>query len=236
MRQADEIVVLAGGLGTRLRSVVSDTPKPLAQVAGRPFLAWVLDALARQDIRRVILATGYLAEQVEAAVGPQWRGMEVVYSVETSPLGTGGALCQALGELQGDAVHVCNGDTFLDYSLSSLEASAARHDAVAAMALAQVPDVARYGVVHQQDGRIQAFAEKGGSGPGLINAGSYFLSRQALDALRAIAQPGTAFSLETDFLHPLAASGRLACLVDTAGFIDIGVPEDYARAQEIFSA
>lgn len=233
MKPAEEVVVLAGGLGTRLRAVINDIPKPLAPVAGRPFLAWLLDRLASQGVRRTVLATGYLAEKVEAAIGPRWAGMDVAYSVERAPLGTGGALVQALSLLQGQAVHVCNGDTYLNYSLAELQLITQHHGALAGMALASVPDTARYGAVSVEAGRVLSFQEKGREGPGYINAGSYFLSREGLDELSACAAQGT-FSLETAFLHPLAAAGMLAATVDTSGFIDIGVPEDYARAQSIF--
>ena len=91
----DEAIVLVGGLGTRLRAVVSDVPKPLAPVAGRPFLTWLLDHLAENDVRHVVLAAGYLAERVIDSIGREWRGMQVDYSVEATPLGTGGAVRQA---------------------------------------------------------------------------------------------------------------------------------------------
>lgn len=230
----EEVVILAGGLGTRLRSVVSDVPKPLAPVAGRPFLAWLLDRLAAQGVRRVVLATGYLAERVEAMIGPRWAGMEVAYSVESEPLGTGGALVQAIARLQGQSLHVCNGDTYLHYALRELEQVTARHGALAGMALASVADTGRYGAVSVDDGRVLSFEEKGRTGPGYINAGSYFLPRAGLEALCALGSAG-AFSLETAFLHPLASTGRLAAAVDTSGFIDIGVPEDYAAAQTWFA-
>lgn len=230
---ADEAIVLAGGRGTRLRSVVSDLPKPLAPVAGRPFLAWLLDMLAEGGIRRVVLATGYLAGQVEAAVGARWQGMEIAYSVEPEALGTGGAIRLAAGMLQGGAAHVLNGDTFLRYRPSALEAAAAAGGTPIAVALAHVDDVGRYGAVVVEDGRVARFEEKGGSGAGLVNAGSYFLAAPALHALDAMG-PG-AFSFETGVLAPRAASGDVAAFTATAGFIDIGVPDDYRRAQVLFA-
>lgn len=226
----DEAVVLAGGLGTRLRAVVSDVPKPLAPVAGRPFLAWLLDGLAMQDMRRIVLATGHMAEKVEAAIGTRWAGMEIAYSVEDKPLGTGGALRLALSKLAGDAVHVLNGDTFLRYSLRGLENAACTAGVPAAIALARVDDVSRYGAVDVEDGKVIGFREKGGHGAGWINAGSYFLGVEALQALPT----AEAFSLETGYLYPQAAIGGLAGYTESTGFIDIGVPEDFARAQTLF--
>ncbi|HCV96614.1 D-glycero-alpha-D-manno-heptose 1-phosphate guanylyltransferase [compost metagenome] len=231
MTVADEAIVLVGGFGTRLRSEVPDLPKPLAPVAGRPFLAYVLDNLAQGGIRRVILATGYLGERVEEAIGSRWQGMSVVYSREPEPLGTGGALALAVRQLQGQAVHLSNGDTFLRYLPRQLQQRAEQEQVALAVALARVEDVGRYGAVELADGRVAAFNEKGGHGPGFINAGSYFLGAAALSALpdRAV------FSFETDVLLPRAASEGLAACVDTADFIDIGVPEDYRRAQTIFA-
>lgn len=228
----DEAIILVGGAGTRLRSVVSDVPKPLAPVAGRPFLAWVLDALAAQEMRRVVLATGYLASMVEQTIGRRWKGMEIAYSVEPEPLGTGGAVRLAAQRLQGDRVHVLNGDTFLRYAPSMLETVVDELDTAAGIALAGVPDTARYGAVDVTQGRVTGFSEKGRSGQGWINAGCYFLGTGALDRLP---RGGAAFSLETGLLLPLSEAGLLAGDTRTEGFIDIGVPDDYARAQTLFA-
>lgn len=227
----DEAIILVGGRGTRLQAVISDVPKPLAPVAGRPFLAWVLDHLAASGIRRALLATGYLSGQIEAAVGDRWQDMQVDYSIEDAPLGTGGAVRQAAQRLQGDAVHVLNGDTFLRYAPAALEAAARAAELPTAVALAHVDDVSRYGAVVVEGGKIARFEEKGGRGAGLINAGSYFLDAEALASLPATG----AFSLETAFLAPQAAAGRVAAFSATRDFIDIGVPDDYARAQTLFA-
>ena len=227
---ADEAIVLAGGLGTRLRAVVSDLPKPLAPVAGRPFLAWLLDRLAANGLRRTILACGYMAEAVRDAIGDAWQGMEIAYSVEGEPLGTGGAIRLAAARLQGDAVHVLNGDTWLEYAPHALEAAARAAGAPLGIALARVDDVARYGAVAVAQGRVAAFHEKGGHGPGWINAGCYFLDAPALSAL-----PAGAFSFEAAVLEPRAAAGEVAAFTATAGFIDIGVPDDYALARRRFA-
>jgi D-glycero-alpha-D-manno-heptose 1-phosphate guanylyltransferase len=230
---ADEAIVLAGGFGTRLRGIVDDVPKPLAPVAGRPFLAWVLDRFAASGIRRCILATGYLSDAIERAIGTRWQGMEVAYSVEPEPLGTGGAIRLAATKVQGDGVHVLNGDTWLEYSPQALERATRGLDAAIGMALADVEDVGRYGAVERDArGMVVGFREKGEQGRGAINAGCYFLTEAALASLPAQA----AFSFERDVLQPAADAGRVAGFVDTSGFIDIGVPEDYARAQAWFAA
>lgn len=230
---ADEAIVLAGGLGTRLRTVVADLPKPLAPVAGRPFLAWLLDALAAGGLRRVVLATGFMADAVERFAGTRWEGMAVDYSREDQPLGTGGAVRQAALRIEGrDGAHVVNGDTFLRYAPRDLHAATIAAGADAGLALARVDDVSRYGAVEVDDDTVTAFREKGATGAGLINAGCYYLSPRALASLPG---PGP-FSLEREVLVPMAAAGRLAAFTRTSGFIDIGVPDDYHRAQSLFGA
>ena len=228
---ADEAIILAGGFGTRLRGVVDDVPKPLAPVAGRPFLAWLLDRLATGGMRRCILATGYLSDVIEQRIGARWQGMEIAYSVEPEPLGTGGAIRLAATRLQGDAAHVLNGDTWLEYDPVALEDTARAAGASMTIALARVDDVARYGAVDIDNGRVTGFREKGESGPGWINAGCYFLGADALAALPA----RDAFSFEQDVLQPRVQARAVAAFTATAGFIDIGVPEDYARAQLQFA-
>ena len=228
----DEAIVLAGGFGTRLRGIVDDVPKPLAPVAGQPFLAWLLDRLATGGMRRCILATGYLSDVIEQRIGARWQGMEIAYSVEPEPLGTGGAIRLAAGCLHGEAAHVLNGDTWLEYDAAALEDAASATGAPMAIALARVDDVARYGAVDIDNGRVTGFREKGESGPGWINAGCYFLGADALAALPA----RDAFSFEQDVLQPRVQAGAVAAFTATVGFIDIGVPEDYASAQLQFAA
>jgi D-glycero-alpha-D-manno-heptose 1-phosphate guanylyltransferase len=232
MPRAEEAIVLVGGLGTRLRGVVPDLPKPLAPVAQRPFLTYVLDHFADNGMRKVILATGYLAEKVEQAIGRRWKGMEVAYSREEQALGTGGAVRLAATLLQGSEVHIANGDTFLRFDLSELENAVAARGCLLGVALAQVADVGRYGAVVVEDGVVRSFKEKGGQGSGLINAGSYFLTATALDALPA----DPSFSFEERVLLPAASRGVVAGFSHTSDFIDIGVPEDYALAQQLFAA
>ena len=232
MTQIDEAIVLAGGFGTRLRGVVDDVPKPLAPVVGRPFLAWLLDALAAQGFRHVVFATGYRGEQVEAALGGSWRGMRLDYSREQEPLGTGGAIALAMERVAGVACFVLNGDTWLGLDYARFDAATRACSARLGVALAAVPDVSRYGAVRVEGGRITGFVEKGQAGPGLVNAGVYRMSRSLLDDYRT----GTSFSFERDVLVPAAARETVAGYADTGGFIDIGAPEDYRRAQTLFAA
>ncbi len=229
MKHADEAVILAGGLGTRLRAEVTDLPKTLAPVNGRPFITYLLDALASRGVRHTVLATGYLAPKVERALGETWSGMRLSYSVEHHPLGTGGALRRATSLTAGGSVIVLNGDTYLELDVDAFAGSMAAKGAELGIALAAVPDVARYGAVLVASGLVTSFGEKAQQGPGLINAGVYYASKAALAALPA----RESFSLETEVLAPAAAAGRLHAFTDTHRFIDIGIPEDYARAQEM---
>ena len=230
MAGIDEAVILAGGFGTRLRGVLGDIPKPLAQVNGRPFLAWVLDALHRQGLRRVILATGFKGAEVRAALGDRWLGMALVYSQEQQPLGTGGAIAHAVRELHGDAFFVLNGDTWLALDYSAFDQRVRAAGARFGMALAEVPDVSRYGAVCVEHGRVARFIEKGRTGRGYVNAGVYRMHKSLLSTFPV----ATPFSFETEVLIPMASSETIVAYEKTAGFIDIGVPDDYARAQSGF--
>jgi len=228
MARTDEAVVLAGGFGTRLRSVITDVPKPLAPIRGRPFLCLLLDMLASQGIRRVVLATGYMGDKVVETLGSQWRGMALVYSQEDQPLGTGGAIAKAAAHIEGDAWFVLNGDTYLSLDYPSFDAQVREAGALLGMALAHVPDVARYGAVRVEQGRVAGFVEKGESGPGYINAGVYRIERGLMASFRA----ATPFSFENTVLVSEAERGVVTGYTRTDAFIDIGVPEDYARAQD----
>jgi D-glycero-alpha-D-manno-heptose 1-phosphate guanylyltransferase len=225
-----EAVILAGGLGTRLRPVVGDRPKGLALVAGRPFLIRQLEALAGQGVTRVVLAVGFGADAIQAALGDHHGGVALHYAREDHPLGTGGALRQALAHCTTPQVLALNGDTFLDFSAGTL-AEALTPPAAAALALAEVPDAGRYGAVERNaEGWITRFQEKGAGGPGWINGGVYALDRAALAPWWPV--ESAAFSFERAVLAPLAAAGRLRGVPARGGFLDIGTPEDYRRAQD----
>jgi len=227
-----DAIVLAGGLGTRLRAAVPDLPKPLAPVAGLPFLAWVLDHLAAQGVRRAVLAVGYRHEAIRDHFGARHRGMRLAYAVEPRPLGTGGAIRAALAECTTDPVLVVNGDTLFEIDLSPL---LARHRAAGrslTMALCRVPDTARYGRVAVTDGVVTGFEEKGASGPGRINAGVYVLSARLFDGYVLPA----AFSFEEELLAPHVAALAPAVHEAEGYFVDIGVPDDYRRARAELAA
>ncbi|MDI3293232.1 nucleotidyltransferase family protein [Janthinobacterium tructae] len=225
-----EAIVLAGGFGTRLRAVVPDLPKPMAPVAGRPFLEILLTTLAAKGFTRVILSLGFMAEKVVSHFGREFCGMELVYEIETTPLNTGGAVRAAIGHCRSDHVYVFNGDTYLDLEVAELERQwqATREVQIVVRA---VEDTARFGRVDLAHNHVVAFREKGVAGPGLINAGCYVLPAVALGAF-PLGQP---FSLETEFLIPAVQTTSVGGFVTQGLFIDIGVPEDYDLAQSMLA-
>jgi NDP-sugar pyrophosphorylase family protein len=226
------VAVLAGGLGTRLLPVVSDRPKALAQIHGRPFLAYLLDQLSKAGCSRVVLCTGHLGEQIERAFGERYRSLQISYSREPRSLGTGGALRLALPYLLSDPVLVMNGDSFCATDLRSLWAWHCGRGSQATMLLVEVPNTKRYGSVKMNaDGVVSEFVEKKNDGPGLINAGVYLLSRQVIDSI----PEGTVVSLEHDIFPALMSHGLYA-YQERGRFLDIGTPEDFAAAEEFFAA
>ena len=227
-------IVLAGGLGTRLRDVVRDVPKPLAPIGDRPFLAHLLDGLARRGIRHVIFATGHLGHLVEEAFGHTYAGMDLRYSRERAPLGTGGAVALALGlHNSTDDVWVLNGDTYFDCPLADVAQTHRDARADVTLALHREPRADRYGLVElDDDGLVTAFREKTPGASGLINAGVYLLDPEALQRFDF----PEAFSLERDFFERHLDDLRLVgSPQEGAYFVDIGVPDDYARARRYFA-
>jgi len=221
-----EAIVLAGGLGTRLKQIVPDLPKPMAPIAGRPFLEILLTALARKGFTRVVLSLGFMADKISAHFGDRYAGMALAYEVEQQPLGTGGAIRAALLRCAADHVFVFNGDTYLDLEADELE-DLWQRSRRPVIVVREVPDTARFGRVEMNGGQVTAFLEKGMAGTGLINAGCYVLPRRALEAFPL----GQNFSIETEYLAKELGRIYFDGFVTCGRFIDIGVPEDYARAQ-----
>ena len=216
-----EAIVLAGGLGTRLRSVVQDLPKCMAPVGEEPFLSYIFNWLSRHEITRVVLSVGYLKEAIMDWVSSREFPFEIDYAVEETPLGTGGGIRLALSKCRGRKVIVLNGDTFFPVDLDAIP-----FDAPITVALKPMKDFDRYGaVVVGPDGLVSEFREKAPVKEGLINGGVY-----ALNGLDLGSFPEK-FSFEKDVLEPLAAKGKVGGWVSDTYFIDIGIPDDYARAQ-----
>jgi D-glycero-alpha-D-manno-heptose 1-phosphate guanylyltransferase len=221
-----EAVILAGGLGTRIREVVPDLPKVMAPVAGRPFLELLLRMLAGKGFTRVVLSVGYLSEVIVDHFGSSFAGLELAYEIEESPLGTGGAMVAALARCREDDVFVLNGDTFIDLEVDAL-LEMWRTDPAPLIIAREVPDVARFGALDVDGARVLRILEKSASGPGLINAGCYFVPRKLFGSTAV--KP---FSFERDFLPQQLSSRTFNHFVTRGLFIDIGIPADYARAQE----
>lgn len=229
MAPVTEAIILAGGLGTRLRSAVPDLPKCMAPVNGKPFLAYVIDALRRQGIQRFVFALGYLHEHIEAWLQTDYPTLTYTSTLETEPLGTGGAIVRALRAATTEQVLVANGDTLFEIDLKRAAAVHAATGAECTLALKPMRDFDRYGVVTLgANARVTGFEEKRHYAEGLINGGCYLVDRAAL------LQKGfpEKFSFEKDYLEPAAATGQLAAAVHEGYFIDIGIPEDFQRAQE----
>lgn len=231
-----EVIVLAGGLGTRLRSVVHEIPKCLAPIGGKPFLGYLLDWLGKYPVRHVVFSVGYLREQVIDYVKSREWPFSYDFAIEDTPLGTGGGIRLALEKCHENQVFVINGDTFFPVDLNAMPSTHA-----VTLALKPMKDFDRYGAVEiagqaGNDGPscpvptghlITRFHEKQHCDEGLINGGVYLLDRSRLD-LSILPEK---FSFEKEVLEPGAAIGEIGGWVSDAYFIDIGIPEDYQKAQ-----
>ena len=221
-----EVVVLAGGAGKRLRGVVSDVPKPMAPVGGKPFLDLVLSSLENKGIREVVLSVGYKAEKIIDYFGSSYRRLQISYAREKEPLGTGGAIKCALNYVKGDTALVINGDTFLDLEIRELlqTKNTTRNSIIVAR---QTKDAERFGTISFSGAKVTSFSEKLLTGPAVINAGVYLLSRSELDAFDV----GQRFSLEEEYLPKACEQGKFNIFISRGDFLDIGTPEDYLRAE-----
>jgi D-glycero-alpha-D-manno-heptose 1-phosphate guanylyltransferase len=228
-----EAVILAGGFGTRLSSVISDMPKVMAPVNGRPFLDYQLAYLAFSGIKRVILAVGYKHEMIMQHYGDRFGNIRIEYSIEHEPLGTGGAVKQAFKKAENSPVLVLNGDTFFEIDLSKFHDFYRRRDAKIIMAIREVEDVGRFGAVETEwDGQITRFHEKSDrSGRGKINGGIYLIDKNFFLG----SDLPDKFSLEKDFFEKVYKQQNIYAMTCRRYFIDIGVPDEYARTKDDFS-
>ncbi len=229
-----EAIILAGGLGTRLRAVLPDLPKPMALVAGKPFLAHQFDYLVAQGIQQVVLSVGYLQEVIRQYFGNCYGGVKITYAAEEFPMGTGGGLLLALQQCAGDkSVLVLNGDTWFPVSVAEMVTFHLEKLADVTIALHKQKSEGRYGgIVVESSQRVVNFLLSGEGESHYINGGVYLVS----PACRAdwLEQIGSKLSLERDLLEKGIAC-KLACygFLSEAEFIDIGVPDDYALAARV---
>src|SRR5579863_2336396 len=223
-----EVIILAGGLGTRLQSVVGDLPKCLAPVAGKPFLSYLLDSSRKQGINKFIFALGHKSDQIESFVKESLPEDSYIFSVEQEPLGTGGAIYKACSLATGPNVIVLNADTFFGIMYSNLTIIHELRKADCTLALKPMRGFDRYGAVEIEKQLVTGFDEKRYHKDGLVNGGVYALS---VASFLQKSFPAS-FSFEKDYLEKNYRSGKFFAMVSDAYFVDIGIPEDYQRAQE----
>lgn len=222
-------IILAGGFGTRLQSEVADVPKPLAPIGDIPFLDYLLDYAQANVITHVILAVSYKRELIETRYKNQYNHIKISYSVEDEPLGTGGAIYQAMKLVEEDECWIFNGDSFFDVNLTTVKQFHKLTNADATISLKRMRDFDRYGTVKIDDkARVTSFEEKQPTNDGLINGGIYLMPASLHEKIKAPAQK---FSFEQDILAKYFDDLHVSGYQSTGYFIDIGIPEDYARAQ-----
>ena len=223
-----EAVILVGGKGTRLQSVVSDRPKPVAVVLGRPFVEWLILALRAQGVRHIVLSVGYMSEQIQNIIGNGRRlDVKITYAVDPFPLGTGGALRRALDCIKGERFLALNGDSYCPFQVQRLLDEHLEHRALVTLWLTRSTESARYGSVDvDANGAVLNFREKStGQHSDLINAGIYLIERKVLEVITL----DIAFSAEKELFPSLIGIGLYA-VVGSGPFLDIGTPESYKIA------
>ena len=225
-------LILAGGLGTRLSTVVNDRSKVMAEISGRPFLTYLLAQLERLGVLDAVVCTGHKADELETAVGDSFGDVSIRYSREREPLGTAGAMALAAPLIESEYVIVLNGDSFFTGDWSACLDAAWRHEGYGAIALVRLEDCAEYGLVQTDvEGNILEFIEKRGvREPGWINAGVYALTKAAIDSIPS----GRAVSLEREVFPEWIESGLIGCRIE-GDLLDIGTPERLAGAEAFLS-
>lgn len=223
-----EAIILCGGKGSRLKPVISDRSKVMAPVKGKPFLALLLNWLRDQGVTKAVLAAGYQAKTIAESL-PEIvpDDLQVTIVIEPEPLGTGGALINALDHTSADPVLVLNGDTYIDADLSAFRTFFVESRASAAMMACQMDDAVAFGKIEcASNGAIVGFTEKGVSGSGLVNAGVYLFSRRLFDTRK----PGGTCSLEHDLI-PEWLDGRMVAMPVSSCLYDIGTPDSLEKAR-----
>jgi D-glycero-alpha-D-manno-heptose 1-phosphate guanylyltransferase len=223
MKQNTPVIILAGGFGTRLSTVVKDVPKPMAPINGKPFLHYIFKELQHQKIKQVVLSVGHLKEVIQDYFQDSYLGISIQYAIENEPFGTGGGIKHAFNFVEDDAF-VLNGDTFFDIELSKLK----KTDADISIALKPMFNFDRYGTVElNNENRIVSFNEKKYCEHGLINGGVYYFKKSMFDKIETERK----FSFEKDILEKHLHHLQIQGTVFDNYFIDIGIPEDYKQAQ-----
>ena len=225
-------IILAGGFGTRLQSVIQDVPKPMAPVCGEPFLNYQLKYLSHYGIKHIVFSVGYLHDKIISYYQNQYEGLTIDYVIEKEPMGTGGGIRMALESCNEEHVLVLNGDSFFDVNLHHYAKTFNLLNATHGLATRSVDDAARYGTIETENMRIISFREKSGiHEPGSINGGVYLLNKQHYINHTPVGQN---FSIEKDFFEKQLHACFIAGIEYKSYFIDIGIPEDYQKAQHDF--
>lgn len=219
--------MLAGGLGTRLREVVSDVPKPMAPVHGRPFLAYQLEHLAQQGVNRIVLSVCYMSEKIIDYFGNNYSGMDIVYANEDEPLGTGGAVKLAMESCTQDHVYILNGDTYFDVDIKGMEKQWKRNKTQLLVGMKTI-NCSRYGALEIENGCVIGLSNNIKNSSEFINIGCYLLETSSF---KKISKPKV-FSFEKDFLSNCPNRNSINLFEYKGYFIDIGIPEDYIKIQE----
>lgn len=228
-----DVIVLAGGFGSRLQSVVRDVPKPMAMVAGKPFLHYLIQQIQREDIGKLVFSLGYKHEIITSYVQKEYPTLPYDFSIEDTPLFTGGAIRLALEKCHTDLVLVINGDTYFGVNISEMIADHVRTASDITISLKHMQNFDRYGTVHvDANQRITKFNEKVYTEEGLINAGYCILNKKLLLEYPVLLP----FSFEQDFLQKRMQEIKVSGFVSDGYFIDIGIPEDYLKANNEFGA
>ncbi len=225
-----EAIILAGGFGTRLSHIVKDVPKPMAPVANRPFLEYILDYLKDNGIKKVVLATGYKHDIIKNHFGNIYNGINILYSVEDTPLLTGGAIKKALTMCNNNNVFIINGDTYFDVDLKKMKDFHNSNNADITVATKLMHDFDRYGTVTLNNDKIMQFKEKRHIKKGLINGGIYLVNKDVLVNVEE-----NKFSFEQDIMEKRTSELIIYSFISEGYFIDIGIPEDYYTAQKHFT-
>ncbi|PKP11792.1 MAG: D-glycero-D-manno-heptose 1-phosphate guanosyltransferase [Bacteroidetes bacterium HGW-Bacteroidetes-4] len=224
----DEVIILAGGLGTRLKEAVKDVPKPMAPIGNLPFLAYLFLYLKKFPINRVVLAVGHKHESISDYFRNKYQGMEIDYAIEKEPLGTGGAIVNALKLTKNNTAFLLNGDTFFKVDLLQLFQHHQKSKAQLTLALKPMQQFNRYGTVETSDSRIIKFNEKKPVNKGLINGGVYVIEKQSFELLNLPVK----FSFEKEILEKETLQWNMQALICEGYFIDIGIPDDFKKAQQ----
>ncbi|MDQ7091474.1 MAG: nucleotidyltransferase family protein [Methylococcales bacterium] len=225
-----EAIILAGGFGTRLQTVVKDVPKPMAEINGYPFLKYLLDALITQGVTSVILSVGYKKECIKTYFNDRYQTLKIRYASEETPLGTGGAIIQALSMTTHESVYVLNGDTFFEVDLNAMQTLHLNTQADITVATKVMHDFDRYGTLTIKKGRVTAFEEKKYQTDGYINGGIYLIHKNLFNRFKIASK----FSFEADFLEQNLAQLSVHAFESEGYFIDIGIPDDYYHASTVF--